>query len=158
MSLIGLVRSMALSLAVLLSAGPAAAADSSQAARPSPRAEDDQILVLFHDERDQRIPVGDPNSPYRRRGDYGNSTWSERVASDLADDYGLERVAQWPVTALGVHCVVYKVPSARSVNSVIEDFIATSGSRTRNACSHSTSCRPRAATRTIRICRPGSVT
>lgn len=120
MNPIGLIRCVALSLAVLLAAGPAAAADSAKAARPSPAAEDDQILVLFHDERDQRIPVGDPNNPYRRRGDYGNSTWSERVATDLADDYGLERVAQWPVTALGVHCVVYRVQAARSVNSVLD--------------------------------------
>lgn len=73
-------------------------------------AHDRRILVTFHDEREDHISVPDPNSPYRRREDYGNSVWGQRVAEKLAIKYGLQQVAQWPITALHVHCVVYRVP------------------------------------------------
>ena len=78
-----------------------------------------QILVTFADERESRLPIGDSVSGYRRRGDYGNSTWSERRAAELAEDYGLVRNAQWPITALGVHCVVYEVPALLSLDSIL---------------------------------------
>lgn len=78
-----------------------------------------EVLVTFSDEREDRVPLGSPASNYRRRGDYGNSTWSESQAAQLAEDYGLIQKAQWPVTVLGVHCVVYEVPPAVSVDSVL---------------------------------------
>lgn len=78
-----------------------------------------QILVTFPDERSQRIPIGDPVNPYRRRGDYQNSTWSGRVAGQLAEQYGLKQIAQWPITTLGVHCVVYEIPADQSVENVL---------------------------------------
>lgn len=81
-----------------------------------------EILVTFHDERVDRLPIADPADGYRRRGNYRNSTWSEHVADQLAEQYGLQPVAQWPITTLGVHCVVYKVPADLSVDQVLNQL------------------------------------
>lgn len=78
-----------------------------------------QILVTFNDERVNRVPIADAVNTYRARGSYSNSTYSERVAESLAETYGLSQVAQWPVTTLGVHCVVYEVP-AKSTDDVMK--------------------------------------
>ena len=95
-------------------------AETTPDARPS--IEERRILVTFHDERENRLPIGDPNSSYRRRGDYRNSTWSQRVASQLAQQYGLEQEAQWPITTLGIHCVVYRVPASQSLPGVVHQI------------------------------------
>jgi subtilisin family serine protease len=56
---------------------------------------------------------------YRQRGSYQSSTWSERVTSQLADDYHLEKLSEWPMTEVGVHCVVYRVPRDASVEDAM---------------------------------------
>lgn len=42
------------------------------------------------------------------------------MAKDLAGRYGLRLIAQWPVTALGVTCVVYEVPSSRLMDQILK--------------------------------------
>lgn len=79
-----------------------------------------QILITFEDERNQRVPIADSVSGYRQRGDYGNSTWSLRVAGALAKDYGLRQVTQWPISSLGIHCVVYEIPTGQSIEQVLK--------------------------------------
>lgn len=83
-----------------------------------------RILVTFVDERNGRVPIGDAGQGYRRRGAYGNSTWSEQLASRVAAKYRLKQLAQWPISALGVHCVVYEVPGGRSVEALLHDLAA----------------------------------
>jgi len=78
-----------------------------------------QILVTFPDERQGRVPVTEPASGYRPRGDYGNSTWSLRVAEQLAEDYGLRPLEQWPISALGVHCVVYEIAADQTLDDTL---------------------------------------
>ena len=78
-----------------------------------------QILVTFSDERVGRVGIGDTVASYRRRGDYGNSTWSERLAQALALDYGLTQRGLWPITTLGVHCVVYELKPDQSLNELL---------------------------------------
>lgn len=79
-----------------------------------------QILITFEDERNQRVPIGASVNGYRQRGDYGNSTWSLRVADALAEDYGLRQVTQWPINSLGIHCVVYEIPANQSMGQVLK--------------------------------------
>ena len=79
-----------------------------------------QILITFEDERNDRPPIAESVSGYRQREDYGNSTWSLRVAEALAEDYGLHPVTQWPINALGIHCVVYEVPANQSMEQVMQ--------------------------------------
>ena len=114
---------VALSFGAAASVVPASAAGKSdpasvprhEAAANSSR----EILVTFADERAGRVAMGDAVSAYRQRGHYGNSTWSERYSSELAEDYGLLQKGQWPITALGVHCVVYEVPTPQSVDLIL---------------------------------------
>ncbi|MGR8931784.1 MAG: S8 family peptidase, partial [Gammaproteobacteria bacterium] len=81
--------------------------------------EDRRLVVAFVDKTISRTSPGNVLDTYRARGRYGNSGWSERLAKKLADRYELRIVAQWPVTALGVSCVVYDVPAHFSLDRVI---------------------------------------
>ncbi|MBM4202171.1 MAG: serine protease [Gammaproteobacteria bacterium] len=121
-------RSFALSILIVLLGGRALAdtvgpPPRPAAARSSARADTSrQVLVTFTDEREGRVPVGELTGAYRKRGEYSNSTWSERRAAELAEDYGLLQRAQWPITALGVHCVVYEVPATQSVDRLLHEL------------------------------------
>ncbi|MBK8816664.1 MAG: S8 family serine peptidase [Methylococcaceae bacterium] len=78
------------------------------------------LLVGFTDNTINSIKSTASPTSYRQRGSYGSSTWSERITNDLAEDYGLEKLSEWPMTAVGVHCVVYRVAGNDSVSSAIE--------------------------------------
>lgn len=82
-------------------------------------AEERRILVTFVDSGIGRELPANPMDAYRARGGYDNSDWSVRRAEALAGRYRLNLVAQWPVTALGVACVVYEVPAGQSVTQVL---------------------------------------
>lgn len=78
------------------------------------------LLVGFTDRTIGSLKNTASPTSYRQRGSYGNSTWSERVTNQLADDYNLEKLSEWPMTAVGVHCVVYRVANNASVTEAIE--------------------------------------
>lgn len=71
------------------------------------------------------------NDPYRptsragttgRRytgGTYGVAQSAHNNAQRIASTYSLKQVVSWPIKALGVHCVVYEIPDARSVAEVL---------------------------------------
>ncbi|MEO1018826.1 MAG: S8 family serine peptidase [Pseudomonadota bacterium] len=44
----------------------------------------------------------------------------EQVAADLAQDYGVELVAEWPISTLGVHCFVFRVSENQAVAERID--------------------------------------
>jgi hypothetical protein len=81
-----------------------------------------RILVTFIDRSINRLPFGNPANPYRQRGDYRSSTWSRWTATRFAEDYKLQQVAQWPITTLGVHCVMYEIPLDQSIDRVLESL------------------------------------
>jgi subtilisin family serine protease len=78
------------------------------------------LLVGFTDRTINSIKSTASPTSYRQRGAYGSSTWSERITNDLAEDYHLKKMAEWPMTAVGVHCVVYRVLDTASVSSAID--------------------------------------
>lgn len=84
--------------------------------------EDRRLVVTFVDRTIDRKVPGNALDAYRSRGKYGNSGWSERVALELADRHHLELIAQWPVTTLGVSCVVYEVPEGFKFQQVMTDL------------------------------------
>jgi len=77
--------------------------------QPNPAEAERMILVGFADQSIDRKSTPMPLSSYRRRGDYLSSTWSRRTSTQIAEDYHLQKLAEWPMTAVGVQCVVYKV-------------------------------------------------
>jgi subtilisin family serine protease len=85
-------------------------------------AEDRRLLVTFDDRTINRNLPGNALDGYRLRGQYSNSGWSEGIAHELADRHHLLFVAQWPVSVLGVSCVVYEVSQALSLQQVMADL------------------------------------
>lgn len=77
-----------------------------------------RIVITFVDTSADRLPLGGP-ADYRRRGNYLSSTQSRRLAAGIAEEYQLQPVAEWPIAALELHCVVYEVSPAQSVERVI---------------------------------------
>ncbi len=80
------------------------------------------LLVAFNDNTIGSVVKGTaaPNS-YRNRGDaYQSSTWSQRITDGLADDYDLEKLAEWPMTEVGAHCVVYQVEDKATLANTLE--------------------------------------
>lgn len=78
-----------------------------------------RILVTFVDRSIGRELSANPMDLYQSRGGYSNSDWSARRAEALASRYRLSLIAQWPVTALGVACIVYEVPGDQSLERVL---------------------------------------
>ncbi len=85
----------------------------------SAAAEDRRLLVTFVDRTINRKLPGNALEGYRVRSQYSNSGWGERIARKLADRYHLQFIAQWPVTTLGVSCVVYEVPEPLPLQQVM---------------------------------------
>jgi subtilisin family serine protease len=80
------------------------------------------LLVAFSDNTINSLKGTASPTSYRQRGDYQSSTWSERVTNRLAEDYGLEKLSEWPMTEVGVHCVVYRVADKAALASAIESL------------------------------------
>ena len=82
-------------------------------------AQERRVLVTFLDQTVNRNLPGNAQDQYHNRGAYQNSSWSMGIAKQLADRYRLQIVAQWPMTELGVSCIVYEVPEPLSVSEMI---------------------------------------
>ena len=87
-----------------------------------PAGEERRLLVTFADRSITRVVNGNTQDAYQLHGNYGNSGWSERQAQMLAKQYQIDFIAQWPVTELGVSCVVFEVPKSLSTAEVIESL------------------------------------
>jgi len=72
-------------------------------------AADHMVLLGFTDRSINTVPdlVG---NAYRKRGAYGSSTWSQRVTDQIAENYQLKKITEWPLTEVGMHCAVFQVP------------------------------------------------
>ena len=66
----------------------------------------DILVTLVND---GGAPVsGSIRAPYQARQRYSIAAEVRRNAADLADEYGLERVDEWPIRALDVYCIVLR--------------------------------------------------
>lgn len=79
-----------------------------------------RVLVTFVDRSINRTLTANAQDAYQISGSYSNSSWSGRLAQRLAQHYRLQFVAQWPVSELGVSCVVYQIPD----NLPLDDTMA----------------------------------
>ena len=64
------------------------------------------ILVTFRNFAAEAVVT---NAPYRARKRYAISAEARRYADAVAKEYGLRRVAHWPIRSLSVYCIVYRV-------------------------------------------------
>src|SRR5882757_4847708 len=77
------------------------------------------VVVTFAN--DPYRPAARAGSTGRRYGGgtYGVAQAAHNNAQRIAHTYSLKQVISWPIKALGVHCVVYEIPDARSVAEVL---------------------------------------
>jgi hypothetical protein len=111
----------ATSLAVLLSwllvAGPAARAtdDSAAPAHGDPDAGiARQVLVTVVNPAPSNSPRAGSTPKAYAPGRYGVSTRARRSMARIEQRYGLRRIAEWPITALGVHCAVFELAAGEA--------------------------------------------
>jgi len=79
----------------------------------------DHILMIgFPDQSINRVDITLTASTYRRRGSYQSSTWSRRITTQIAEDYHLKKLTEWPMTEVSVHCAVYQVPQTESMTEI----------------------------------------
>lgn len=81
-----------------------------------------RILVTFVDRSINRNLPGNAQDLYQTTGSYSNSAWSDRVAHRLAKNHRIRFVAQWPVTEVGVSCVVYEIPDNLSIDATLAEL------------------------------------
>lgn len=78
------------------------------------------LVVAFKDPSIHRMPS--TASAYRQRGDYQSTSWSENLSTQIAEDYHLQKLTEWPMTAVDVHCVVYQVPRNVSMADTLQSL------------------------------------
>jgi subtilisin family serine protease len=101
-------------------AGPRAAT-APIALPPSTKEADRQILVTFEPLPSLGLPrAGSSARSYEAAPGYRTTVRTQQLARRLGRDYGLKLVAEWPILALGVHCVVFEVADAGRRGDVID--------------------------------------
>ena len=101
-----------------LESQPAPSATQALSAEVDARQADRQILVTVDLKGSWRPPrARSGGGGYV--GGYRVSARTRRVVSDLAKAYDLREVSSWPITLLGVHCVVFELPPASAAKEVV---------------------------------------
>jgi subtilisin family serine protease len=79
-----------------------------------------RVVVTFANEpRQSPSPAGSTGRRYTGDG-YLLAQSAHAEAKRVASRYALKEIANWPIRALAVHCVVYEIPDNRSVATVVE--------------------------------------
>jgi subtilase family protein len=101
-------------------AGPRAAT-APIASPPSAEDVDRQILVTFEPLPPLGLPrAGSSARNYEAAPGYRATVRTQKLARQLGRDYDLKLVGEWPILALGVHCVVFEVADAGVRGDVID--------------------------------------
>ena len=106
---------LAASLLMLGGGMPAARAEPPAATEPH------HALIVVTFANAPTHPTGRAGTTGRRYGGTGYTVaqTAHRQAQRVAETYSLHEVANWPIRALSVHCVVYEVPDDRPVATVL---------------------------------------
>jgi len=68
------------------------------------------VVTVRNDPRPLATRAGSTLRGYDSAGLYGVTTEARQTGRGLARDYGLREVSAWPIAALRVHCIVFRVP------------------------------------------------
>lgn len=83
-----------------------------------------QLIVFYPDRSLVRRGFASANLDYGRDSDYRGSSWSIRRSTDLARDYHLHKLTEWPMERLGMHCVVYQIAPGMDLEEVLRRLAA----------------------------------
>jgi len=104
--------------ALILSAWISAPATADTATAPF-AADHQFVVVTFANDPYRPAPRAGTTGRRYTGGSYGLAQTARNNAQRVAATYSLREVASWPIKLLGVHCVVYEIPDARSVAEVL---------------------------------------
>jgi len=111
-----IVHACLLSLVVVNTVGLAATPDETLSQSNSHHA---RVVVTFTNEPHQSpAPAGSTGRRYTGDG-YLLAQSAHQQARRVAAKYALKEVANWPIRALAIHCVVYEIPDDRSIAAVL---------------------------------------
>ena len=97
-----------------IAATPAASASTQSETRHA------RVVVTFANEpRQSPGPAGSTGRRYTGDG-YLLAQSAHTQAKRVAAKYALREIANWPIRALAIHCVVYEIPDDRTVAAVLE--------------------------------------
>jgi subtilisin family serine protease len=105
-----------------LGAPPVAYAAAPALAPPEVRAEPERYVVVTIANPQTARPgaVGGTTRGYSAAGGYRISARAAAVVRELSNRYSLKAVSEWPIEALQVHCIVFRIPENASRDSVLE--------------------------------------
>lgn len=100
---------------------PTAQTTSAAQATSAPFVADHHFVVVTfaNDPHGPASRAGTTGRRYSGGGTYGVAQRAHNDAQRVASAYSLKQVANWPIKALGVHCVVYEIPDSRPVAEVL---------------------------------------
>jgi subtilisin family serine protease len=104
--------------ALVLSAWASAPATADTAAAPFDTGHHFVVVTFANDPYRPASRAGTTGRRYTG-GTYGVAQGAHNNAQRVASAYSLKQLASWPIKELGVHCVVYEIPDARSVTEVL---------------------------------------
>ena len=113
---------LALCACVCLLAGCASArVDSSTSAQQAMAARPDRfVVVTLHNESAPTMPrAGSTVRGYEAPPGYALAPATRASAKAIATTYGLQETTAWPISVLGVHCIVYELPDSADRDEMI---------------------------------------
>ncbi len=100
----------------------AGARPSGSASAPADSGEQAERQILVTIKQNQSATpqgAGSTPRPYGGASRYKATPRTRRTAARLAQKYSLRRVDEWPIRALGVHCVVFEIPGGASIEEIL---------------------------------------
>jgi len=82
---------------------------------------EDAIMIVINDPRSERVRRGASGPGYLARLPYEDDPILRRAAADVANDYDLRILDQWPLRHLDVHCFVVMRPSPSLLRKIEAD-------------------------------------
>ena len=77
------------------------------------------VVVTVHD-KPSRKAAGN----HRGFAAYGPSSRARATAAAIAADYAIEEAASWPISLIGVHCIVYAMPPSAAPDDLLQRLAA----------------------------------
>lgn len=115
-------RAVKLALFALMFTGAASAAPPPVLTPAEVRAAPGQFIVVAVNNPVSARPaaVGGTAHGYGAGSNYRVSASAAAVIGELAKQYSLTRVSEWPIEQLGMHCVLFRIPPGTTRDAVLE--------------------------------------
>lgn len=90
------------------------------------RSTPDRYVLVTVRNQPAALPTRAGSTPrgYDSIATYGVSAEARRTARAIAAEYGLQEAAAWPIRALRVHCLVYRIPDGQDRDAIVARLAA----------------------------------